>query len=140
MSVSNGDAEKTKPNTMLPEDPQTKTNSRLAQLSLAALGVVFGDISTSPIYAIRECFHGEYGIVGQPCQCDGHSVLDALGAVDDRRSEILDIRFPGGQPGGRRRHGLDCFASRAWPMPAADGCWASSHWASLRHVCCMGTE
>jgi KUP system potassium uptake protein len=22
----------------------------------------FGDISTSPIYAIRECFHGEYGI------------------------------------------------------------------------------
>jgi KUP system potassium uptake protein len=24
--------------------------------------VVFGDISTSPIYAIRECFHGEYGI------------------------------------------------------------------------------
>ena len=32
------------------------------QLSLAALGVVFGDIGTSPLYAIRECFHGEYGI------------------------------------------------------------------------------
>ena len=32
------------------------------RLSLAALGVVFGDISTSPIYAIRECFHGQYGI------------------------------------------------------------------------------
>ena len=26
------------------------------------LGVVFGDIGTSPLYAIRECFHGEYGI------------------------------------------------------------------------------
>lgn len=37
-------------------------NKRLAALSLTALGVVFGDISTSPIYAIRECFHGEYGI------------------------------------------------------------------------------
>jgi KUP system potassium uptake protein len=37
-------------------------NDRLAKMSLAALGVVFGDISTSPIYAIRECFHGEYGI------------------------------------------------------------------------------
>ncbi|MHC1744529.1 MAG: potassium transporter Kup [Syntrophobacteraceae bacterium] len=36
--------------------------SRLAQLSFAALGVVFGDISTSPLYAIRECFHGEYAI------------------------------------------------------------------------------
>jgi KUP system potassium uptake protein len=37
-------------------------NTQLAWLSLAALGVVFGDIATSPIYAIRECFHGEYGI------------------------------------------------------------------------------
>ncbi len=35
---------------------------RLAGLSLAALGVVFGDIGTSPLYAVRECFHGEYGI------------------------------------------------------------------------------
>ncbi len=38
----------------------------LAALSLAALGVVFGDIGTSPLYAIRECFHGEYGIVPTP--------------------------------------------------------------------------
>lgn len=37
-------------------------NDRLAKMSLAALGIVFGDIGTSPIYAIRECFHGEYGI------------------------------------------------------------------------------
>jgi len=37
-------------------------NRRLAALSLGALGVVFGDIGTSPLYAIRECFHGEYGI------------------------------------------------------------------------------
>jgi KUP system potassium uptake protein len=35
---------------------------RLVELSLAALGVVFGDIGTSPLYAIRECFHGDYGI------------------------------------------------------------------------------
>lgn len=34
----------------------------LAALSLAALGVVFGDIATSPLYAIREAFHGEYAI------------------------------------------------------------------------------
>jgi KUP system potassium uptake protein len=42
---------------------QADESSRLVKMSLAALGVVFGDISTSPIYAIRECFHGEYGIV-----------------------------------------------------------------------------
>ena len=34
----------------------------LAKLSLGALGVVYGDIGTSPLYALRECFHGEYGI------------------------------------------------------------------------------
>ena len=44
------------------EDTRPKASGRLARLSLAALGVVFGDIGTSPIYAIRECFHGEYGI------------------------------------------------------------------------------
>lgn len=34
----------------------------LAFLSLAALGVVYGDIGTSPLYAIRECFHGPHAI------------------------------------------------------------------------------
>jgi KUP system potassium uptake protein len=32
------------------------------KLALAALGVVYGDIGTSPLYAMRECFHEEYGI------------------------------------------------------------------------------
>ncbi len=31
---------------------------RSAGLTLAALGVVFGDIGTSPLYAVRECFAG----------------------------------------------------------------------------------
>ncbi len=44
------------------DGPGPKANRRLLQLSLAALGVVFGDIATSPIYAIRECFYGDYGI------------------------------------------------------------------------------
>lgn len=50
------------------EEPHISSRSqdsdfkRLATLSLAALGVVFGDIGTSPLYAIRECFHGEYSI------------------------------------------------------------------------------
>jgi len=42
--------------------PKEASGGRLVQLSLAALGVVFGDIGTSPLYAIRECFHGEYAI------------------------------------------------------------------------------
>jgi KUP system potassium uptake protein len=34
----------------------------LAGLALAALGVVYGDIGTSPLYALRECFTGEHGL------------------------------------------------------------------------------
>ena len=33
-----------------------------AALSLAALGVVFGDIGTSPVYTFRECFNPEHGL------------------------------------------------------------------------------
>jgi KUP system potassium uptake protein len=39
------------------------TGKRLAVLSLTALGVVYGDIGTSPLYTIRECFGPEYGMV-----------------------------------------------------------------------------
>jgi KUP system potassium uptake protein len=40
-------------------DPRGK---RLAVLTFAALGVVYGDIGTSPLYAIKECFKPEYGL------------------------------------------------------------------------------
>ena len=33
-----------------------------AGLIVCALGVVFGDIGTSPLYALRECFHGTHGL------------------------------------------------------------------------------
>ncbi len=38
----------------------------LLTLALAALGVVYGDIGTSPLYAIREAFHGTHGIAVTP--------------------------------------------------------------------------
>jgi KUP system potassium uptake protein len=34
----------------------------LRGLALGALGVVYGDIGTSPLYAIRECFGGEHAV------------------------------------------------------------------------------
>ncbi len=33
-----------------------------ATLAMLALGVVYGDIGTSPLYAIRECFHGPHAV------------------------------------------------------------------------------
>ena len=38
----------------------------LPALSLAAMGVVFGDIGTSPLYALKECFSPEHGIPFSP--------------------------------------------------------------------------
>src|SRR5215208_4585913 len=34
----------------------------LAGLALGALGVVYGDIGTSPLYALRECFSGSHSV------------------------------------------------------------------------------
>jgi KUP system potassium uptake protein len=38
----------------------------LTALSVAALGVVFGDIGTSPVYTFRECFNPEHGLTFGP--------------------------------------------------------------------------
>jgi KUP system potassium uptake protein len=35
-------------------------------MSLGALGVVYGDIGTSPLYAVRECLHGPHGVPPTP--------------------------------------------------------------------------
>jgi KUP system potassium uptake protein len=40
-------------------------------LALAALGVVFGDIGTSPLYAIRECLNRAHGISTSPANVFG---------------------------------------------------------------------
>ena len=36
--------------------------TRVAALTLGAIGIVYGDIGTSPIYAFRESFHEHYGL------------------------------------------------------------------------------
>jgi KUP system potassium uptake protein len=38
----------------------------LAGVALSALGVVFGDLGTSPLYAMQEAFHGERGVAATP--------------------------------------------------------------------------
>lgn len=44
------------------ESHQRKLKNQTLVLVLGALGVVYGDIGTSPLYAIRECFHGHHAI------------------------------------------------------------------------------
>jgi KUP system potassium uptake protein len=47
---------------MTTETSSTPKGRRLTTLSIAALGVVYGDIGTSPLYALRIAFHGEHAI------------------------------------------------------------------------------
>jgi KUP system potassium uptake protein len=44
----------------------TPHSESFAVLSIAVLGVVYGDIGTSPIYALRECFAGKHPIAITP--------------------------------------------------------------------------
>jgi KUP system potassium uptake protein len=55
------------PSKTTPTSHTTPTSARprgryLAVLALGALGVVYGDIGTSPLYALREAFHGSHAI------------------------------------------------------------------------------
>jgi KUP system potassium uptake protein len=47
-------------------DTHEKGRFRLAGLTLAALGVVYGDIGTSPLYALKECFSPTHGVPPTP--------------------------------------------------------------------------
>jgi KUP system potassium uptake protein len=42
------------------------TFKRTALLAMGAVGVVYGDIGTSPLYAMRECFTGAHGLTPTP--------------------------------------------------------------------------
>lgn len=41
---------------------KTRSRRELALLAFAALGVVYGDIGTSPLYALKECFSGLHSV------------------------------------------------------------------------------
>ena len=47
----------------------------LAKLALGAIGVVFGDIGTSPLYAFRETFAGHHKLALDPAHIMGVTSL-----------------------------------------------------------------
>jgi len=55
-----------RPTRVRPTRHEAPTGRHLAALCLTALGVVYGDIGTSPLYAFREAFHPEYGLTPTP--------------------------------------------------------------------------
>src|SRR5215218_483551 len=57
-------------------------------LALGALGVVYGDIGTSPLYALRECFHGDHGV-----EVTRANVLGVLSLVFWALTLIISIKY-----------------------------------------------
>ena len=45
------------------KSPLQWLNKKILLLAAGSIGVVFGDIGTSPLYAIKECFHGKHAII-----------------------------------------------------------------------------
>lgn len=56
--------------------PVESSDYRTASLALAALGVVYGDIGTSPLYTLKECFHGMHAVA--PSQANVLGVLSMV--------------------------------------------------------------
>ena len=64
-----------------------KTPAALAALTLGALGVVYGDIGTSPLYALKEVFHG-----GHVAATDAN-ILGVLSLIFWTMTIIVSVKY-----------------------------------------------
>jgi KUP system potassium uptake protein len=66
------------------------SGAALAGLALGALGVVYGDIGTSPLYALKECFTGHHGVAPSP-----ENVLGVLSLVFWAMTFVVTFKYLG---------------------------------------------
>ncbi len=69
-------------------DEKQHESSRLWALTIGALGIVFGDIGTSPLYSLRECFSEHYGIAVTP-----ENILGILSLVIWSLIVIVSLKY-----------------------------------------------
>ena len=104
---------------------QPPTGRRLAVLTLTALGVVYGDIGTSPLYALKECFSPHYGIA--PTRANVFGVLSlivwALTLVVTVKYVAFILRADNRGEGGTFALLALIFPKRSPDAPAARGRW-----------------
>jgi len=65
-----------------------KNGSGLVAMTVGALGIVFGDIGTSPLYALRECFRGNHAMDVTP-----HNVIGIVSLVFWSLILIISIKY-----------------------------------------------
>lgn len=68
--------------------PPQKGSRYTLGLSLAALGIVYGDIGTSPLYALRECFHPAHGVPPTP-----QNVMGVLSLIVWSLIVVISIKY-----------------------------------------------
>jgi KUP system potassium uptake protein len=92
-SADTGPRSVVKPKTMRPNASFTRRrggSNPLVGMSLAALGVVFGDIGTSPLYTFSTVFSGATGITTSP-----DSVLGVLSVVFWTLTILISVKYVG---------------------------------------------
>jgi KUP system potassium uptake protein len=68
--------------------PHREQKASLGLLTLGALGVVYGDIGTSPLYSLRECFHGQHGVAATH-----DNVLGVLSLIFWSLTLIISVKY-----------------------------------------------
>ncbi len=85
-----------------PHHREEASGRRLFALSLLALGIVYGDIGTSPLYAMRECFYGSHPVAVSPGNIFGvlSLIFWSLVVVVMLKYHVYVIRFDNRGEGG----------------------------------------
>ncbi len=71
-----------------PESAHSPARQGLAALTLGAIGVVYGDIGTSPLYTVKEVFAPHTGVPLDAAPPDRRGVGDLLGADAGGDAEV----------------------------------------------------
>jgi KUP system potassium uptake protein len=93
--------------------PPSSGGRYLAGLSLAALGIVYGDIGTSPLYAVRESFLPAHGIAPS-----AENIVGVLSLIVWSLLLVISVKYLGFilRADNRGEGGILALASLATPM------------------------
>jgi KUP system potassium uptake protein len=72
----------------LPARPASHTKQSTAALALLALGVVYGDIGTSPLYAAKETFDPQHGIPLTP-----ENIVGGVSAIFWALTIVVSVKY-----------------------------------------------
>src|SRR4051812_35382841 len=88
MSTTSSERAPEAPATSIPPGAIPHASGGNWKLAVAALGVVYGDIGTSPLYALKECFRGEHSVAASQT-----NVLGVLSLIFWTLSFVVTFKY-----------------------------------------------